>query len=217
MNIKVNISEISTYAFCPRLLYFRLKFGDDDVTETHAAREIYLSKRKGFDNEWAFERFKQLYGESNAKIFAKAFENFKYNSILDEFKPVEWEIKLESGKLKLKGILDEIVLFNGKELPLILALRKPEKDVWFKDLVKITAFCMLLDVNEGLVYYCFDGELKRVEVTRKEKYQVLKLIERVLKVRKGFVPERREGGKCNRCRYLEACNSEPSTFASKFL
>ena len=215
------MSDISTYAFCPRLLYFRLKFGEDNVTETHAAKEIYLSKRKGFDNEWAFERFKQLYGESGIEIFNKVSENFKYNLILDEFQPIEWEIKLKSSKLRLKGILDEIVLFRDKKLPLILALREPEKGkgrkVWFKDLVKVAAFCMLLEVNEGLVYYCFDGELKRVEVTRREKYQVLRLIERVLKVKKGFVPERRESGRCNKCRYLEVCNSKPSTFASKFL
>jgi len=182
----------------------------------HAAREIYLSRRKGFDNDWAFERFKQLYDEP--EVFNKACKNFKYNLILDEFQPIEWEIKLESNKLRLKGVLDEIVLFRGKKLPLTLALRKPDGDkVWFRDLVKITAFCMLLEVNEGLVYYCFDGELEKVEITRREKYQVLRLIERVLKVKKGFVPEKQKRRVCSKCWYLEVCNSKPSTFASKFL
>lgn len=211
------MSDISTYTYCPRLLYFRLKHGENLVTEMHAAREIYLSKRKGFDDNWAFERFKQLYNGSD-ELFKRVAGKIKYSSALSEFTPIEWEIKLKSNKLRLRGILDELVSFMNKKLPLILSLRGPEKgNVWFRDLIKITAFCMLLGVDEGLVYYCFDGELKKVEITRKEKYQVLKLIERVLKVKKGFVPEKQEDERCSKCWYFDVCNSKPSTFASRFL
>ena len=214
----VNVSDLTTYIFCPRFLYFRLKFGDEYITEMHAAREIYLSIRKGFDNNWAVERFKQLYGKDNLSVFSNALQKFRYDPMLDEFRPLDWEIKLESSKLKLKGILDEIVIFKNKKLPLTLSLKEPEKgNVWFKDLIKIASFCMLLEVNEGLVYYCFDGSLKRVEISRREKYQILKLIERVFKVKKGFVPEKREDLRCKNCVYAETCNSKPSTFASKFL
>ena len=213
----VNVSDLSSYVFCPRSLYFRFKFGDEQITEMHAAREIYLSKRKGFDVNWTVERFKQLYGKENLEILNNVIPKFKY-TILDEFNPIDWEVKLESDKLKLRGILDELIEFRGKRLPLILSLKEPEKGkVWYKDLIKVTSFCMLLDCREGLVYYCFDGSLKKVEISRKERYQVLKLIERVFKVKRGFVPERSESTRCKKCVYNNICKSKPTTFASKFL
>jgi CRISPR-associated exonuclease Cas4 len=214
-----NVSEIASYVVCPRLCYFRMR---DKIypTEIHAVREIYLSKRKGFNESWAFERFKELF-ESDLDIFDNALKKFKFSEELSKLNPIDWEIKLKSEKLKLKGILDELVDFNGYKLPLVVSLRSPSKDVWFKDRIKITAFCMLLKHNglecsRGYVYYCFDGQLRKVSVERKDKYYVLKLIERVLRLKNGFVPEKPKKAKCDGCRYKEVCDNKPSTFASRF-
>jgi CRISPR-associated exonuclease Cas4 len=117
----------------------------------------------------------------------------------------------------LKGSLDEIVALKGEKYPLSLSLRAPKENVWFKDKIRTAAFCMLLEEvgikqNEGFVYHCFDGELRKVNVGRREKHYVLKLVERVLKLKKGFIPEKGDV-KCEKCMYNEACKNEPSTFA----
>lgn len=109
--------------------------------------------------------------------------------------------------------------FKGNEYPLILSSKAPNDGVWFRDKIKIAAFCMLLEntENRGYVYHCFDGELRKVEVTGRDRYNVLKLVERVIRLHKGFVPERKESSKCGRCKYEDVCENEPSTFASRFL
>ncbi len=214
-----NVSEISSFVVCPRMCYFRMR---DKIkpNELHAVRELYLSRRKGFDERWAFERFYQIFGDS--EVFEKAKEKFVFDTSLQLLKPVDWEVRLECKRIKLRGILDEIVDFKDKLYPLILSLRSPKEGVWFRDRIRVAAFCMLLrsrnlDCDGGFVYHCFDGNLRRVEVSRKEKYYVLKLVERVLMLKRGFVPEKRESKICERCEYRDVCDSKPSTFASKFL
>ncbi len=216
----VNVSEISTYLVCPRLCYFRIR-DKAKPTELNAAKEIYLSVRKGLDESWAFERFSQMF--SDEEIFRSALRKFKFNDSLEDLKPIDWEIKLKSEKIKLRGILDELVEVDDERLPLILSLRSPSEGVWFKDRIKVSAFCMLLkqnglDCNRGFVYHCFDGTLRIIEVGRRERYYVLKLVERVLRLKKGFVPEGTRNIKiCASCEYKEICKSKPSTFASRFL
>jgi len=59
-----------------------------------------------------------------------------------------------------------------------------------------------LNCNGGFVYHCFDGELRVIEIGRREKYYVLKLVERVLRLKKVFVPERTKNIKiCAKCDY----------------
>ncbi len=215
-----NVSEISAYVVCPRLCYFRMR---DKIkpTELNAVKEIYLSRRKGFDESWAFERFSQMFDDE--ELFRRASENFKFDRSLERLKPVDWEIRLKSEKIRLRGILDELVEYGDRRFPLVLSLRSPKDDVWFRDRIKLAAFCMLLKANgvnceRGFVYHCFDGKLRAVEIGRKDRYYVLKLIERVLRLKKGFVPEKTRNTKiCEKCDYVEACSSKPSTFASKFL
>ncbi len=215
----VNVSEITTYLVCPRLCYFRMRY-KAKPTELNAAKEIYLSKRKGFDESWALERFSQIFGDE--EIFRKTLRKFKFSYSLEHLKPVDWEIKLKSERIRLIGILDELVEVENRKFPLILSLKSPNEGVWFKDRIKISAFCMLLkqnglDCSRGFVYHCFDGKLRAVEVGRREKYYVLKLVERVLRLKKGFIPERTRNTKiCANCEYKDVCESKPSTFASKF-
>jgi len=214
-----NVSEIASYVICPRLCYFRLRDKPKPM-EINAVKEIYLSLRKGFDLSWAEKRFEELYGE--IETFKKALSDFKEIDDLGFLKPLDWELKLTSEKYRLKGILDELVEFKGKAHPLVLSLRSPKDDVWFKDKIRISAFCMLLgekglDCNSGFVYYCYSGDVKRVEVSRRDRYYVLKLVERVLRLKKGFLPEKPKRAKCDDCVYKEVCDSKPSTFASRFL
>jgi|Deesub1362A_J573_1020465.scaffolds.fasta_scaffold00266_10 CRISPR-associated exonuclease Cas4 len=211
------VSDLTNYLYCPRLCYYRLRFNEDVVTEMHAARDIYISRRMNMDEGWAFEKFKSYFGDENEEIFNKSAEKFIYNPILDNLKAVEWELLLKSEKYRLKGSIDEVVRTeSNSKIPLALSLSAPEKEIWFKDRIRLTAYCMLLESSEGYIYHCFDGELRKYQMGRKEKRDVLRLVERVLKIKNGFIPEKKYDKKCNSCFFKKRCLKEPSTFASKF-
>ncbi len=214
----INVSDLTSYLTCPRLCYFRMRFGTK-LNEMNAVREIYLSLRKGYDLEWAENRFLELGGDE--EVFDKAKGNFKFLKEIEILKPVDWEIKLESERYRFRGILDELVEFQSKPHPLVLSLKSPKKDVKFKDRIKISAFCMLLkengvECNRGFVYYCYDGVVRRVDVGRRERYYVLKLVEKVERIKKGFMPEKGKNVRCEFCEYRDVCQSKPSTFQEKF-
>ncbi|WP_457549958.1 CRISPR-associated protein Cas4 [Archaeoglobus sp.] len=213
----IKVSDLTSYLTCPKLFYFRMRFGAK-LNEMNAVREIYLSLRKGYDLTWAENRFLEMGG--NKDIFDKAKERFKFLEELDILNPVDWEIRLESKKYRLKGLLDELVEFRSKLYPLVLSL-KSSKNVKFKDKIKISAFCILLedvgiDCSYGFVYYCYDGAVKRVDIGKKERYYVLKLIEKVERIKKGFVPEAREKPMCKYCEFFESCRVSHTSFEEKF-
>jgi len=211
------VSDLTGYLYCPRLCYYRLRFNEDVVTQMHAARDIYISRRMSMDENWAFEKFKSYFGDENGKIFDKSVKKFVYNPALDNLNAVEWELLLESKKYRLKGSIDEVIRTeNGLKIPLALSSYAPEREIWFKDKIRLAAYCMLLGSSEGYVYHCFDGELREFKTGRREKRAVLGLVERVLKIKNGFIPEKKYDKKCNGCFFKERCLNIPSTFASKF-
>jgi len=61
------------------------------------------------------------------------------------------------------------------------------------------------------------GKLIKVVTGKRERIYALKLIERVLRIEKSFIPERIESGRFKICQYRESCSSVRSPFASKFL
>lgn len=176
-----------------------------------------MSLRKGYDLEWAKSRFLELGGDK--ETFDKARSKFKLSADLKELSPVDWEIKLESEKYRLRGILDELVDFNGLK-PLVLSLSGSDS-VKFRDKIRVTAFCLLLkergvEVDRGFVYFCYEGKLKEINVGRRERYYTLKLIEKVERVKKGFLPEKNKNAKCDFCEYKEVCETKRSTFLERF-
>ncbi len=216
----LRVSDLTSYLICPRLCYFRLRFGEDAVTEKKAAREIYLAIRKGFGIEWAERRYAELYGE--AEVFEKAKQSFTLSQELESLVPVEWEVSLKSDRLNLSGVVDEVVEEKGKLSPLIISLRAPDRGVWYADRIKIASLKMLgkdagFDFNGGFVYYCYDGELRHVETTRKDIYSTLRIVEKVRRLEKGFIPEKVRGKYCKVCSFRDRCDAQPSTFAARFL
>jgi len=214
-----NVSEISSYVVCPRICYYRMRFGSKSG-DGIAMKEIYFSMRKGFGMDWARERFLEI--SDDEEVFESVRSRFVFDSDLSSLTPVDWEVKLRCERIRLVGVLDEIVEVDGRRYPLVLSTRSPKEGVWFRDRIKVTAFCMLLrsvglDCSRGYVYHCFDGELRNVKIGRRDRYNVLRFVEKVIRLKKGFLPEGREGKFCERCEYRDACRSEPSTFASKFL
>lgn len=215
----LRVSDLTSYLTCPRLCYFRLRFGEDVVTEKKAAREIYLAIRKGLGIGWAETRYAELYGET--EVFERAKQNFQLAEELESLTPVEWEVSLRSDRLNLSGVVDEVVEKGGLS-PLILSLKAPDKGVWYADRIKLASLKIIgkdvgFDFNGGFVYYCYDGALRQVEITRKDIYSTFRIVEKVRRLEKGFIPEKVQGSYCRICSFRERCDTQPSTFAARFL
>jgi CRISPR-associated exonuclease Cas4 len=211
----IKLSHLTSYITCPRLCYYRLHYGESSFTEFAAIREIYLSYRQGFDFDWARKRAESLYDTFNGEIFENAAKNFIAPGF--DFKSLEIDVLLKSEKLNLLVSVEEIVEKRGEKVPLFLNLVPPEKGVWLKDTIKAGAASLAAGFSKALIYYAYTGDIREVEVTFGVKRKVIKLVERVKLVQKGFLPERRESGYCNNCSFREECNRKPETFASKFL
>ncbi|AAB89076.1 PD-(D/E)XK nuclease family protein [Archaeoglobus fulgidus] len=211
----IKLSYLTSYITCPRLCYFRVHVGEKRFTELTAVREIYLSLKQGFDLDWAKKRAKALHGAFDEEAFRSAANKFIFPQI--DCKSVEVDATIKSKSLGLLVSVDEIVECDGELLPLFLGLNPPENGVWFKDMVKAGAAALAGNYSKALIYYGYTGDLRPVEVTFSLKKKVIKLIERVKLIQRGFLPERKESRYCNYCSFSEDCKSRAETFASKFL
>lgn len=212
------VSDLTSYLYCPRLCYYRNRFEEDYVSEMHAARDLYISLRMDLDRDWAYKKFTSYFGQKYETLFAQASQKFTYCPTLQEIEGVDWDVLLQSENYRLKGLVDEVVRMEKAKVPLVLSLHSPQKDVWFRDRIRLTAFCMMLDSSVGYIYYCYDGKLKQIEIERKDKRNVLKLVERVLNIKKGFIPEKRADNnkKCSKCPHQQRCEDKHLTFAQRF-
>ncbi len=212
----LNLSHLTSYLTCPRLSYYRIRNKEDSFTELQAVREAYISLRRGFDLNWAEKRIKILHN-FDAEVFKKAVDKMIFNKrALDELRAIDWDVSVRSEKFGISFTIDELVEKDAIA-PLYVALKAPERDVWFKDAIKIAAACICCNYSFGFVYYAYSGELRICTVNFGLKRSFLKLLERVKMLENGFLPEKKEGEYCKICKYKEICSSQPETFASKFL
>ncbi|MEM4456986.1 MAG: hypothetical protein QXQ49_06680 [Archaeoglobaceae archaeon] len=213
----IKLSHITSYLTCPRLAYYRLKFGEDSFTEKHAVKEIYRCLRMSLGIDWAKEKAKALNKFFCEETFNRALANFKLAKELDKFKPIDWDVVYNSEKLGVSLTVDEIVEFCNETLPLFVALNAPKSGVWFQDAVKAGVVAVVAKFEKSIIYYSYSGEIRVVETDFGMKRKSLKLIERLRMIEKGFLPERKESEYCRFCRFFEDCKRTPETFASKFL
>ncbi len=208
----LRVSDVTSFITCPRLAYFRIHFGEDKPNEYHAAREIFLSLRKGLGYEWAYERFISLYPDSE-DVFRTAASKFRYSEELERIEPLEWEVFFESEKLGLKGVVDEITKSNEF---IVLMVKKSKEDFTFKERMRLAAISIISGMESGYTYYAFDGILMKYNASRRDRYNVLRILEKLRRIEKGFLPERTESERCKSCEYRESCETKPSTFLSRF-
>lgn len=213
----IKLSHITSYLICPRLAYYRLKFGEKSFTEKHAVKEIYRSLKMGFGIDWAKEKAKTLNEFFCEETFNQALRNFKFAKELENLKTIDWDVVYNSEKLGVSLTIDEIVEFNEKSFPLFIGLSAPKSGVWFQDLIKAGVTAVVAKFDKSIIYYSYSGEIRIAEADFGIKRKSLKLIERLKMIEKGFLPERNEGEYCRFCKFAEDCKKTPETFASKFL
>ncbi len=134
---------------------------------------------------------------------------------------MEYDLLVTSERLGLTGIADEIVK-KGEEMGcLILRKNPPENGVWRSDRIKFTAIRMILEdngyrISGGYIYYWNRGILRGVDSGFHDRRQVVRIVERIRKIKNGFLPDGVSDRRCQSCGYRESCEIEGVSFKARF-
>ncbi|MBR9690500.1 CRISPR-associated protein Cas4 [Candidatus Woesearchaeota archaeon] len=127
---------------------------------------------------------------------------------------IESEVRIESDTLKLKGIIDEIKVYENEIVPVELKTGKaPQTGVWPGHKVQVGAYILLLsekedkEIKEGVVRY-LDHKTERIVVMDPFlKKEVIELTDKVIKILGSKqIPETCQNkSKCNACQLYDDC------------
>ena len=150
-------------------------------------------------NLWSFIKEKQIYG----------------SDLWEQLTPkIKSEFRIESPKLQLKGIIDQIEVYPTGYVPIELKTGKPPFDgVWPGHKIQVAAYAMLIEehfnltVKEGFVRYLDTQERRQVIIIPFLKHEVNELVKKVSDLLNSFdVPAiLEEKNKCKPCGLKETC------------
>ena len=134
-----------------------------------------------------------------------------------KFEPV-----LRSEKFGLTGSPDKLITIGDELAPSIIKTgAMPENGVWKSERLQLTAYSILVEeiyntvVIRGFVEYARMGKVREVTIKRHERRSVLQLMDRVRKIKEGFMPEKPTDAPCEHCGFKGVCDVK-STLASRF-
>ena len=128
------------------------------------------------------------------------------------------EMRLESEELKLKGIVDQVHVYEDKYVPFELKTGKmPQDGVWPSHRIQIAAYSMLLqerfgqNVREGFVYYLDSKEKRKIVMNPFMRDEIKKIIDEIISLlEKKEIPDYCENkNKCRNCGVKNICYNEP--------
>jgi CRISPR-associated protein Cas4 len=124
------------------------------------------------------------------------------------------ELRLESEGLKLKGIIDQVHVYEEGHVPIELKTGKaPMSGVWPGHRVQVAAYSMLLaehfrkPVKEGFVYYLDTKDKRHIAINPYMKEEVISLVNEVIALlEKKEVPDYCDNrNKCTNCGIKSTC------------
>ncbi len=141
---------------------------------------------------------------------------------LKDISPFETEIILSNEKLKITGTIPALVMLGEKLSPMLIKTGKnPERGIWKNDRIHLAASAFLTEehtgtpVTEGIVEYAAFGNIRKVRIHTTDRRNAINVIKKIEKIKKGKMPEKKEGPLCESCEFQESCISEPTSFASR--
>jgi len=146
----------------------------------------------------------------------------EFTSCID---PVKTDPILYSGRMGLAGMPAKLVCHGGKTVPSIIKTGKyPENGVWNNDRLHVAALTMLVEeeygktVEYGFVEYARYGIVRKVIVRANDRRQILKIKNRVGKIKDGTMPDKNESKLCGHCNFFDMCSkcSTKVSLAAKF-
>ena len=147
------------------------------------------------------------------------------DELLSFIDPVKTDPILYSERIGLSGMPAKLVCHAGNVVPSVIKTGKyPENGVWNNDRLQIAALAMLVEeeygktVEYGFVEYARYGIVRKVIVRANDRRQILKIANRVKKIKDGTMPDKKESTLCEHCNFSEMCSkcSTKVSLASRF-
>lgn len=127
------------------------------------------------------------------------------------------ELKIESKQLRLRGIIDQIHVYEGDYVPFELKTGKtPQDGVWPSHRIQIAAYSLLLqekfnkEIREGYVVYLDTKEKRQITINPFMKDEVKQLVDKVIAViESSELPNFcNNENKCRKCGLRQTCYNE---------
>ena len=190
-----------------------------DVIKEHKdeLKKFDLKPEDLFKNVWPL-----ILAESETR--ANTIHNFitKHNIFGDELwakliPKIESELRIESEKLGLKGVIDQIEIYESGFVPIELKTGKsPNEGVWPGHRIQLVAYALLMEdkfnteIKEGFVHYLDSKERRHITINPFMKIEIRELVSKVnglLSSEK--IPEfENNQNKCFNCGLKKECYDE---------
>ncbi len=139
--------------------------------------------------------FKEIWPlvSQESEIRAESIYNFiqKYGIFQEELwekltPKIKSELRIESETLGLKGIIDQIEIYDNNFIPIELKTGKsPKEGIWPSHKIQLIAYALLIEdkfkteIKEGFVYYLDAKEKRRVLLNQFMRIEIKELIKKV--------------------------------------
>lgn len=227
-----DLPEVTSKAYIERLilkelaLTYKQAFNSEDKLSflnneleriSKEIRTIYRIELDKVDDESIMECVSNI-----SPLIQTISSNLSENDNFFSCEFIEEEPVLRSDKFGLSGSPDRLLKISESILPSIIKTgNMPENGVWYGDRLQLTAYSILVEekynliVEKGFVEYVRRGKVRPVVIKRHERRKVLQLMERIKKIRDGFMPEKPKDAPCMNCAFMSICDVR-STLASRF-
>ncbi len=127
------------------------------------------------------------------------------------------ELRIESDELKLKGIIDQVYIYDNDYVPFELKTgRTPLDGVWLSHRIQIAAYSLLLQerfnkpVKEGFVVYLDTKEKRHIAINPFMKQEVKQIVDEIMTLleSKELPDFCNNENKCRKCGLKQTCYNE---------
>ena len=191
-------------------------------------RESVLNNKKSINGLSLniLEVYKKIFPYVMEECSIRAANLFSFMESNDVFGKELWErltpkivseIRIESEKLRLKGVIDRVYAYEKGYVPFELKTGSmPHDGVWPSHRVQIAAYSLLLEerfgaeIKEGFVFYLDSKEKRRVAINPFMKEEVRQITGEVISLLKGReIPNFCDNkNKCVKCGLRQSCYNE---------
>jgi|TARA_Y100000310_G_scaffold153695_1_gene153118 CRISPR-associated protein Cas4 len=127
------------------------------------------------------------------------------------------ELRVESDALKLKGIIDQVHIYDNDYVPFELKTgRTPDNGVWPSHRIQIAAYSLLLQerfnkpIKEGFVFYLDTKEKRHIAINPYMREEVKQIVDEIMQLleSKELPDFCNNENKCRKCGLRKTCYNE---------
>ena len=190
--MEIEVSLVKQWFWCSRYVYFRYVLGLDEPK--------FEFLREGKQLHESLTRLEEV----RKTLLAR--REFLYDRKL-------LQLRVYSRRFGLKGILDMLVIRNGRPIPVEIKLAESARTVPLHHKAQLMAYALCLEemfcksVTRGYLYYARDDRLVGVYLSDDLRRVVIESLDKVRSCLRGeFIPPRiQDESKCRNCWFRRYC------------